>query len=377
MPTAVNNCQTQSIKSNPKNKIAILGAYPPGYGGISIHVERLTKLLDKQDIPYIVYAFNKPPESDKVRVVKNRLLFTLSYIINPKASVTHIHIGNIWVLGLYSLLSLRPTKTILTLHNVRNIQSYFNSKSKIMPNIAKYILHKYSHIICVSPEIEDILVGNGFDKDMLSTIPAFIPPIVIPEDVENVMNKDAVGDFITNHYPLISTNASRLALYNNHDLYGIDMAIELLNSLKEKYEHTGLIISLSEINDKDHYQKILNKIKDYNLEQNIMLLEKTIFYPILLKSDLFIRPTNTDGDAISVREALSFGIPVVTSDAVPRPNGCYIFKTRDQNDLYSVAVSVLQKTKSRPESQEKVQDQKLCEIIALINLYQNLLQDDG
>jgi glycosyltransferase involved in cell wall biosynthesis len=50
-------------------------------------------------------------------------------------------------------------------------------------------------------------------------------------------------------------------------------------------------------------------------------------------SDVFVRPTFTDGDSISVREALSLGIPVIASDCVERPDGVVLFKTGNAGDL--------------------------------------------
>jgi glycogen synthase len=50
-------------------------------------------------------------------------------------------------------------------------------------------------------------------------------------------------------------------------------------------------------------------------------------------ADLFVRPTLADGDAVSVREALFLGRPVVASDAAHRPPGVRLFKTGDGHAL--------------------------------------------
>ena len=46
-----------------------------------------------------------------------------------------------------------------------------------------------------------------------------------------------------------------------------------------------------------------------------------------------MRSTFADGDAITVREALDLGIPVVASDVVARPPGAVLFTTGDEADL--------------------------------------------
>ena len=59
------------------------------------------------------------------------------------------------------------------------------------------------------------------------------------------------------------------------------------------------------------------------------------------KVNLSIRPTITDGDAISIREALYFNCEVIASDVVKRPEGTVYFKCRDIDDLYYQTSKIL------------------------------------
>lgn len=69
---------------------------------------------------------------------------------------------------------------------------------------------------------------------------------------------------------------------------------------------------------------------------------------VLMKQcDLVLRPTNTDGDALTIREALYFGVPVIASDAVRRPTGTILFRNRDAKDLMCRTVDVLKNGTSR------------------------------
>jgi glycosyltransferase involved in cell wall biosynthesis len=58
---------------------------------------------------------------------------------------------------------------------------------------------------------------------------------------------------------------------------------------------------------------------------------------------LFVRPSFADGDALSVREALSLGVPVLASDVVPRPMGCAVFRAGDFRDLVSKIETMIEK----------------------------------
>jgi len=84
------------------------------------------------------------------------------------------------------------------------------------------------------------------------------------------------------------------------------------------------------------------RISDKQIEENFLFQTKPCqMYPIIMKSDLFLRPTNTDGDAVSIREALHFKVPAVASDVCPRPEGTILFKCRDIDDLTSKVKEVL------------------------------------
>ena len=71
---------------------------------------------------------------------------------------------------------------------------------------------------------------------------------------------------------------------------------------------------------------------------------------VMSQCDLFVRPTFADGDANSVREALSLGIPVVASDVGNRPPGTVLFRTGDVDDL----AAKIEETWSRPRPRPNV-----------------------
>ena len=58
------------------------------------------------------------------------------------------------------------------------------------------------------------------------------------------------------------------------------------------------------------------RIREAGLEENILLLGDVTHdacLALMSACDVFLRPTLEDGDSISVREALSLGVPVVAS----------------------------------------------------------------
>ena len=60
-----------------------------------------------------------------------------------------------------------------------------------------------------------------------------------------------------------------------------------------------------------------------------------------MKSDVFVRPTNTDGYGVSIAEAIHFKIPAVASDVCQRPEGTILIRSRDIDDFTSKIKNVL------------------------------------
>ena len=59
------------------------------------------------------------------------------------------------------------------------------------------------------------------------------------------------------------------------------------------------------------------------------------------KSDVFVRPTFMDGDAISVREAGTLGVPVVASNVGTRPEGTVLFEVGNKSQLVKQILACL------------------------------------
>jgi hypothetical protein len=59
------------------------------------------------------------------------------------------------------------------------------------------------------------------------------------------------------------------------------------------------------------------------------------------KVNVFLRPTKSDGDALSVRESLFLHKPVIASDAVPRPAGAIAYKLNNEKDFLEKTLTLI------------------------------------
>ncbi len=172
---------------------------------------------------------------------------------------------------------------------------------------------------------------------------AFIPPIKRNERLILNTYSSSLTIFMKEHTPLMLMSVAHLMRRENKDMYGFDTALQLLADISDDYPDAGLIIGLPQVND-PHYFKWLQKLmKEYSIAEQIYILHgNREIWPLFERVDLFIRPTLTDGDSISVREALYFKVPVVATDASVRPAGVHCFATNNRSDAVRVTKKTLQ-----------------------------------
>jgi len=115
------------------------------------------------------------------------------------------------------------------------------------------------------------------------------------------------------------------------DIYGFAQSIRALVKVRLSHPTAGLVILTPGNSDKPYFKELQALARQSGV-QNAILWETESMpdaSPLWKFSDIYLRPTTTDGDAVSVREALSLGTPVVASDAAERPEGCQIFPSQN------------------------------------------------
>ncbi len=301
-------------------KVLYIGPAPLVIGGVSIHLRRLLHLL-RNDIVYDFVDEGRTRYDEYFNLRSKKIGTYLSKVKN--AEVVHIHSG-IWQLRIFHVLVAKVLfrkKTIVTIHRDVNYEPFLW--------LTNLVMKLCDHVILVSKEGYDTISCG----DKYHLLPAFLPPVI---DEEPELHGDIV-DFIAKARKnpksvILISNAARFLVHNNEDLYGLDMCIEAMKSLGRDY---FLIFVIAENPDhQDYVQRYKMLVSDYHLEDNILIYENsTSFVRLIMESDIVLRTTNTDGDAISVREAICLGKQVVASDVVRRPEGVILFRTRDVADL--------------------------------------------
>ena len=339
-------------------KIFLLGPYPPPYGGVSIHVKRLYEKL-KNYISIDIYTTSKNREFSPLTLKE----IIISSFFMKKEEIYHIHESSIKLILVFSFISfIKKNKMILTIHNDR-FESNYNKENFITRYLLKKFLKSIKHIILVGSNEIEFFYKNNIKENNISIIPGYINPIINKKDYLKIDKE--IWDFIENSKnkseKIITANGN-IRFFNNEDLYGLDLLIELIYLLRKDEYNVSLVFALLGYDDqtkeeRTYFKTLLKKIEEYKIKENILIykVKDTEYYPILDKTDIFIRPTNTDGYGISVTEAIYLKKPAIASDVCQRQKGTIYFKSRDIKDLLEKTKLVLNNYNKEKNKLEKIE----------------------
>jgi len=287
-----------------------------------MHMNRLMGLLN-EDVDFLVLDDSPLSISKHEYNLRNIWSLCSNLRLIKSSDVIHIHCGN-WILRIVLIViaKLFRKKIIVTLHSYRlvKIRKYLTNKSLFLTN----------KIICVNERIaHDVKI-----KDKCIVKEAFLPPTnhhedELPEEIEGflIQNRERF---------ILCANASKLIEFKGEDLYGLDQCIEVAKLAKKQKTQLSIIFVIGIIDELNPlFQSYTREIADHSLGEFIKIYPKSLsFITLVQKCDVVLRPTLSDGDALTVREALFFNKAVIASDVVKRPQGTVLYKTGDALDLY-------------------------------------------
>lgn len=322
-------------------RILLVSPFPPYIGGVSVSVQRLAEYLNHKG--YEVVKFNTQIDNRKYnfKIFKFlKYLFLPFYIgSNKRFDVIHFHVSHV-IPKLYVSL-WRPffpkTRFVITIHG--QIRNLFKTRA------GRFALSRFDKIILVAKGDTQRMPEELRNKSV--EIPAFIPPFIppyktngIPDDLNRYLKRDTFK---------ILMNGSVIVNEKYNDLYGFKDAISLLKNLRDKNMNVDMILVVMGDSHNHVTKAYLEKLKKYSadkrLTESLYWVEgvNMDLWPLLKKVNLLLRPTKSDGDALSIRESLYLNVPVLSSNVVPRPGGAVVYEQGSEADLMRKAVSLIEK----------------------------------
>ena len=315
-------------------KVLLIGPHPPPHGGKSVHVSGIHRQLTSAGITCRVLDTStvRPGFGLGLAVVRHAF----------EGWILHLHTNghNVksWLLALgCGLAGQFRGGSILTLHSGM-VPGYLETAPLWRRRLTALTCSLYRQIICVSSEIRSALVLLGVESQRLEILPAFLST----EEPE-VPVEPWLAEWIARHRPLFST-----VLFFRPE-YGFDVLVAGLTRLGRLYPSFGCLV----MGSGEQRAEAEKRVRDAGLEERILLLgdvDHEDCLALLSASDVFLRPTFEDGDSISVREALSLGVPVVASRVGTRPAGAILFHPGDVDELIAkVRMALARKRDNQPQ----------------------------
>jgi len=146
------------------------------------------------------------------------------------------------------------------------------------------------------------------------------------------------------------------------------LQIEAMKFVREKWPKAGLLIAGSG----SLHEALRRQIDQQPYAEHVLLygdLPHAATLEAITRADLMLRTTWYDGDALSVREALHFGLPVIATDNGMRPAGVRLIPPRDLKKLLAAIDDALAKPATNRQSSAPADDSNL---MAVLNLYREL-----
>ena len=304
----------------PDLDVLLVGPYPPPFGGISSHVARVADAIQRHGMTVRVlnHFCTRTDDSLIVGDLRRNPLRYWRALRGAEARVVHYHHAR-WSTLVATALALRGSScsTVATVHG-RELEPCLRSRIPGVARSTRQALQAFDVLIAVSVEVEQAL--QTIVEEPISVIPAYIPL-----DDDQVALSPRTEAFLRDGVNLVVA-AYRLNVDGSgRTIYGLETAIQSFESVARSRPELRLAIFLAQAptsrRESDRLRALIEHVHDESIRSRIGVFCGEPLDPALRMSALYLRPTLTDGDAVSIREAIAAGVPVLASDVVVRPPG--------------------------------------------------------
>ncbi len=296
----------------PGARALIVGALPPPSGGVATHCRELRRALESAGLHAdLIDPRRVGPDG---RDGRPRLLLRLA-LARLRRELVHVH-TNGHNRGSWTLAALcgagHTAPSLLTLHSGL-APSYIRAHARL----CRFIAARYSRIIAVNADIAAALTDAGVAPSRIVIASAFTPASLALR-----LPPPGLAQIRRAHPLLIAC-----ALAPGPE-YGAALLFDAFALVRARHADAGLIVygpgtrapALAACARARGLDGSVHHLGELGRERALA---------VVAAADLFVRPTLADGDAISVREAIALGRPVVASAVGARPPEAALFPAGD------------------------------------------------
>jgi len=309
-----------------KISIRLIGQVPLPIGGVTIHNIRLFNWLKTCDGVDVLFSkINNSTHIDDSMAKINLIWLLKSMFRGFKEDIVHYQGANFW--GVFFIVIVNRIhsrkKIVWSIHSEYLIPKLSTSLIKV------FFIKLVDNIIVDNDNIKTQVVNLGVLNEKVKTLSPFLMPV----DYDDI-HKDVYRDIDRTKYKVAVFNAYKLVFNDNGaDVYGLDTLISAFPFCDNTVVLMLLIPSMN-VSERKYYDELINSL-EISVKERIHLINSPQWagWEYIQASDIFVRPTITDGDALSIRESLFMNVPTIVSDCTLRPQGVISFKTGDCKDL--------------------------------------------
>ena len=242
---------------------------------------------------------------------------------------------------LWIMKTIGRKRIIVTVHNSMNANYYMSTNQ-----INRFFLNK----MLQSPDVTWITVSEQ-GKQQLYAFPVkpatpvhVISPYIPVQDTEYVPLCENMQQYISSHDKIIAFYGHSFMQNAGKDIYGFYTAIRVFSGIIGKTDfNVGLILCIADNSDTENIALLHEYAEKLDIDDKIFWQIGAIdnIRTLWHNTDIYIRPTSTDGDSVAVREVLDEGVTVIASDVCERPDGVITYKFGNDEELENMILANL------------------------------------
>lgn len=341
--------------------VVIVGPVAPPHGGIATHIERMASLLRRNGLQVgILDHFSHEQHSLVIGTLRRNPLRYWWEMRRLRVSVVHYHHAR-WSTLIAASLARRPCggAWIVTFHG-HDVEPFLGSRIRGVSTLTRWAINRFDRVIAVSAAVADgVSEQTGVD---VMVVPAYLPADVVDQPEDEASQP-----------PTVIVAAYCVGTTPSDDLYGLDIVGAVYASASAVIPGLRLELFLAQapnsLRARRYLDQALEPARRAGLSERVSIHVGAELAPAFHRGAVYLRTTRTDGDAVSIREALDAGVPVVASDVVKRPAGVL---TVSLNAIAAWVAAIRDALERSPLSREPPQP-SLEHARAIVCLYRDLI----
>lgn len=315
-------------------QVVQLGPYPPPYGGVQANIVAIREHLKRKGIASGVVNLTRHRSTDGNGVFYPHTAWqTAKLLWQLPTKILHVHIGGnvplrVAALGLFCGL-LPGRRTVLTFHSggYPSSEEGRNASPRSFRGVA---FRRFDRIIVVNDQLAHVFRRYGVKPDRIR----LIYPHAVDLDEMAAALSEPLASFYATHNPVL------LSVGLLEPEYDLPLQIDTLERVRRTHANAGLVM----IGSGSLEASLRGHIATKPYREHV-LLTGDVAHPQTLRAiqdaDVLLRTTLYDGDAVSVREALFLGTPVIATDNGMRPPGPRLIPVQDAAALEAAIDGVI------------------------------------